>query len=205
MAYVLGYFCADGCMFINSGGSQYISFVSIDKELLEKIKWILKSTHKIAPKRQERPNCKPTFWIQIGCKEIYADIKSLGLSSKKEHRLKLPSIPSPYLRHFLRGYFDGDGCITFGSYKRKNRKSKTSLVTTRFASASREFLADIKQRIGQLTGIKGGFITRWDSCNYLVYAKSDSKRLFRYMYNKINSDFYLKRKYNSYSRAFHNN
>ena len=24
MAYVLGYFCADGCMFVNSGGSKYI-------------------------------------------------------------------------------------------------------------------------------------------------------------------------------------
>jgi hypothetical protein len=50
MAYVLGYFCADGCMFKNSGGSKYIAFASIDRNLLGKIKTVLRSIHKISPK-----------------------------------------------------------------------------------------------------------------------------------------------------------
>jgi hypothetical protein len=38
MAYVLGYFAADGCMFINPRGSKYVSFTSTDREILEKVK-----------------------------------------------------------------------------------------------------------------------------------------------------------------------
>jgi len=204
MAYVLGYFCADGCMFVNSGGSKYISFVSIDRELLEKIKWILKSIHKIKPKRQDRPNCKPTFWMQIGCKEMYSDIENLGLSSKKEHRLRLPDVPPAYFRHFLRGYFDGDGCISYGYYKRKNRKSKVLLITVKFASSSEKFLAEIKDSLRRFALLQGGCITRGDGCKYLVYSRNDSRRLFGYLYDKIDDGIYLKRKYNKFSKIFNN-
>ncbi len=204
MAYILGYFCADGCMFINSGGSKFISFVSTDRELLEKLRRILKSRHKIAPKRQSRPNCKPTFWLQIGSKEIYDDMLKLGLLPRKELRLKLPKVPPKHFRHFLRGYFDGDGCVSYGYYERKNRKSRIFLLTVRFASASKSFLNSIKQQLAQLIDFKRGCISKGDSCYYLAYSKGDSKRLFEYMYDKIDSDFYLERKYNKFLKAFHN-
>lgn len=87
MAYVLGYFAADGCMYKNSGGSKYFNFVSTDYELLEKVKRALGSNHRIASKIQSNPNCKPTFWLQIGCREIYEDIINLGFIPKKEFRL----------------------------------------------------------------------------------------------------------------------
>jgi hypothetical protein len=204
MAYVLGYFCADGCMFVNSGGSKYISFVSIDKELLRKVKVSLNSVHKIVPKRQSRPNCRPTFWLQIGSKEIYEDILKLGVSPNKESRLKLPSIPKIYFRDFLRGYFDGDGCVSYGYYSRRKRKSKVLLITVKFASSSENFLAEIKDRLARFALLQGGCITRGDGCNYLVYSKNDSRRIFGYLYDKISEDIYLKRKYNSFSKVFNN-
>jgi len=55
MAYVLGYFAADGCMYKNSGGSKFINFVSTDYEILTKVKKLLSSQHKILPKRQSNP------------------------------------------------------------------------------------------------------------------------------------------------------
>ncbi len=204
MAYVLGYFCADGCMFTNSGGSKYISFVSNDKELLEKIKRILKSNHKIAPKKQNRPNCKPSFWLQIGSREIYEDIAKLGLSPRKESRLGMPCVPAEYFRDFLRGYFDGDGCISFGYYKRKNRKSKTFLLSVRFVCASKEFLGAIKEQLTKLLKVEYGFITKREGCFCLTYSKKDSIKLFQYMYKNKIEDFYLKRKYNRFLEAFQN-
>ena len=201
MAYVLGYFAADGYMFTNSGGSKYISFVSIDKEILENIKIILKSKHKIKIKKQSRPNCKRTFWLQIGCREIYNDIIKLGLLPNKECRLEIPHIPKVYFKDFLRGYFDGDGCISYGHYKRKNRKSRILLVSVRFASATKEFLNSIKQRLRDFIYLKGGFITKSSGCHYLVYSKNDGLKLFKYMYDKIDSRFYLKRKYNKFLKV----
>lgn len=56
MAYVLGYFAADGCMFVNPRGSRYISFSSTDREILEKIKRMLKSKHKIALRKRYNEN-----------------------------------------------------------------------------------------------------------------------------------------------------
>ncbi len=202
MAYVLGYFCADGCMFKNSGGSKYIAFSSIDRGLLEKIKGTLRSVHKISPKRQSRPNCKPTFLLQIGSQEVYGDLLKLGVFPNKESRLRLPLIPKDYFRHFMCGYFDGDGCITSGYYARKDRKSKSFRMSIKFASSSQSFLADIKDKLVQCAGLKGGFITAGDGCKYLVYSKYDSNKIFKYLYHKINSDIYLERKYTAFLKVF---
>lgn len=204
MAYVLGYFCADGCMFKNSGGSKYISLVSIDKELIEKIRQALESIHKISLKRQSRPNCKRTFLLQLGSKEIYEDLLKLGILPNKELRLRLPSIPEEYFRDFVRGYFDGDGCISSGYYKRKDRKSKNFRMSVKLASSSQLFLEEIKTKLARCASLKGGFITIGDGCRYLVYSKGDSSKLFHYLYDKINNDIYLRRKYNRFLKIFPN-
>lgn len=113
----------------------------------------------------------------------------------------MPRVPTVYIRDFLRGYFDGDGCISHGCYKRKNRKSKVLILMVRFASASREFLNGLKQQLTQKTNLKYGFITEGSGCYYLTYSKEDSKKLFRYMYENINEGLYLKRKYNKFKEA----
>ncbi|MBI5143974.1 MAG: hypothetical protein HZA30_02770 [Candidatus Omnitrophica bacterium] len=201
MAYVLGYFCADGCMYQNSGGSKYINFVSTDFDLLDKVKKILGSMHKIAPKIQNNPNCKPTFWLQIGCREIYEDMVKLGLVPKKAFRLNLPNTPSECFRDFVRGYFDGDGCISYGLYKRRHRKCKAFILMTRFTSCSKKFLDALKKRLHREGGLKRGSMLQQDSYYRLTYSKEDSKRLFKYMYNGATPDYYLERKYNRFCKA----
>lgn len=202
MTYVLGYFCADGGMFINSGRSKYIHFVSTDYDLLEKIKHILKSRHKIAIKRKASGNWKTTHILQIGSKEIYDDLIKLRLKPNKELRLSLPDIPDKYLRHFVRGYFDGDGCVSYGFYKRKNRKSKTFALMVRFSSGTKGFLKDISRRIALVTDLGLGYLSKNGKNFNLTYNKNKSVRLFRYMYYNVSKEQYLKRKYNKFQEAF---
>jgi hypothetical protein len=128
----------------------------------------------------------------------------LGILPNKESRLRLPSVPRDYFRDFIRGYFDGDGCISSGYYNRKDRKSKSFRMSVKFASSSRSFLGDIKNKLSQYTGLKGGFITAGDGCNYLVYSKGDSSKIFNYFYREINNDIYLERKYNVFLKVFPN-
>ncbi|MBI4240030.1 LAGLIDADG family homing endonuclease, partial [Candidatus Uhrbacteria bacterium] len=47
MAYILGFIIADGAVYSNPRGSQYVAFYSCDKELLPKIREALGSNHKI--------------------------------------------------------------------------------------------------------------------------------------------------------------
>ncbi len=201
MAYVLGYFCADGCMYENSGGSKYINFVSIDYELLEKVKQALGSSHRIAPKRQSNPNCKPTFLLQIGSKEIFNDIFKLGLCPKKEFRMTLPEVPTEYFKDFVRGYFDGDGCVSYGLYARKGRKYKTFALMTCFTSCSSDFLNALMKRLQQEGGLIKGVVSQQNRCYRLVYSKNDSKRLFNYMYRGAGVDFCLERKYTKFAKV----
>ena len=48
MAYVLGFFAADGNMIKNRRGAHFIAFYSNDKKLLIKIKVLLKASQKIS-------------------------------------------------------------------------------------------------------------------------------------------------------------
>jgi len=86
----------------------------------------------------------------------------------------------------------------------RNRKSKALLITVKFASSSENFLAKIKDRLARFALLQGGCITKGDGCKYLVYSRNDSRRIFGYLYDKIDDDIYLKRKYNKFSKIFNN-
>lgn len=54
MAYILGFFTADGCLTVNPRGSHYIEFVCNDKDVLEKIRDVMGSKHKISRRIWEK-------------------------------------------------------------------------------------------------------------------------------------------------------
>ncbi len=210
MAYVLGFFAADGGMFINSGGSKYIQFVSTDKEILIKIKKLMNSNHKIGIKKRNPEICgwKDCYLMQIGSKEMYGDLLKLGFTPKKDKTLKFPKVPYKYLSHFVRGHFDGDGSIVFGHYKRKNRNNKTALlILTSFVCGNREFLKELSKKLSSFAHLgKGSLKQKMNNNAYqLSYSINDSKKLFNFMYgdqNSFNRNFCLKRKYDKFIEAF---
>ena len=53
MAYILGFFTADGSMIANKRGAHYIDFHITDKDLLYKIRKIFQSNHKIKKRKQK--------------------------------------------------------------------------------------------------------------------------------------------------------
>ncbi|MFH1868919.1 MAG: LAGLIDADG family homing endonuclease [Candidatus Omnitrophota bacterium] len=209
MAYVLGFFAADGGMFINSEGSKYIQFVSTDKDILTKIKNLIHSNHKISVKKKNlsNPQWAKCYLIQIGSREMYDDLSKLGFTPKKDLMLQFPKIPNRYLSHFVRGYFDGDGSVSFGAYKRKSRNNKQSFyILTRFVSGSRTFLSDLSSKLRLVANIGKGYLgyKSDNRASELAFSVNDSKKLFKYMYNDIDIEpcCYLERKYNRFQEAF---
>ncbi|MBU4457468.1 MAG: LAGLIDADG family homing endonuclease, partial [Candidatus Omnitrophica bacterium] len=64
MAYILGFFAADGEMFINSEGSRYLQFTSTDYEILEKIRNLLLAKQKISLKKKSSKDHKDCYLFQ---------------------------------------------------------------------------------------------------------------------------------------------
>lgn len=200
MAYVLGYFAADGCMFANPRGSKYVSFTSTDKEILEKVKIILGSEHKIGVRKRHNKNWKDLFSLQIGSKKMYNDLIKLGFMPNKADRFKLPEIPPPFFRHFVRGYFDGDGSIIYGCFRRKNRGNKnTPYVLACFASANINFLKRLSMLLIKYADTRKGYLDK--KGQHLYYSKRDSIKLFGYLYKDVSKEQYLERKYHKFSKA----
>ena len=194
MAYVLGFFTADGCMIKNRRGVHFIEFHITDKDLLEKIKKLLNSNHKITARKINK-NWETSYRLQIGSKEIFNDLIKLGLTPNKSKTVNLPKVPKKYFSHFLRGYFDGDGNVAVCRYKRKARNNRlTTVLECGFTCGNKKFLEQLKEKLENI--VKGGTLYYSGKAWRLYFSINDSRQLYKYMYKGLNQDngLFLKRK-----------
>jgi hypothetical protein len=117
-AYWLGFLYADGNISFNTNAI-YIALKESDRNHLEKFKKFIGGNINIFYKKSVNA-CVITF----KCKEMKKDLISLGCIPRKTWLINsIPNIKEELKIHFIRGYFDGDGCITYGS-SQKNGKRK---------------------------------------------------------------------------------
>jgi len=187
MAYVLGFFCADGSMSKNKRGAHFIEFQITDKDLLEKIRKLLDSDHKIT-ERERGERWKTQYRLQIGSKTIFRDLTKLGLTPHKSKTLSLPKMPNKYLSHFTRGYFDGDGNVNICTYQRKNRLNRLSTVLlSGFTCGSEKFVKALKSHLKKFAHILGGTLYYSNKAYRLYFSINDSKKLYDFMYKNHNN------------------
>lgn len=108
-AYVLGFLYADGNISSNLKSVRFLNQLK-DIEILEKIvSLIFVDEFKIKiDKNRNRAR------FDISSKKMVKDLISLGCTPKKSLTLKFPTLEQvgkEFQSHFLRGYFDGDGCV----------------------------------------------------------------------------------------------
>ena len=180
MAYVLGYFAADGCMYQNKRGSRYISFTSIDRQLIETVRTLLRVDNAIEEYTRHRSNDKKRYVLQVGSYRAYEKLLKLGLTPNKSRQLQAPRMPDWAFGAFLRGYFDGDGNIYF--YYSPRGKSRLRL-TVRFTCGSRDFLVAIRRLLVRTTVIsKGSLYSQGPTVFRLVYGLRDARHLYSLLY-----------------------
>lgn len=192
MAYVLGFLFADGNIIATKRGAHFVSFYSSDRVLLQQMKRIMKSNHKLS-KRNARSG--HVYRTQIGSKEIFKDLIKLGLTPLKSARMKMPRIPRSCRGSFIRGYFDGDGNVWSGVVN-KSRSCPSRVIRVSFTSASNDFLTNLLMLIKKTDrDLRGGAIYKIKNknCSRLSFSTQDSLRLYKIMYNSPCTIF-LKRK-----------
>jgi len=202
MAYVLGFFTADGSMRQTKRGTHFIEFQITDRELLFSIRDAMRSDHKITERPMRPRHCKPIYRLQIGSRELFEDLCALGMMQNKTKYVRLPTIPDVYFGDFLRGYFDGDGNVVFSYYRKAKRPYLSKSFATRFTSGSRTLLMDLKNRIVSLLDADGSFYFAGGAWR-LSYSHHSSEKLFQSMYHEgdVADLIYLVRKYKIFLEA----
>lgn len=118
-AYWLGFIAADGCVYRKDNGWQSTLEIGLSKKdinHLKKFKEDIQSDHKISIARFNG------VVLSIYSKKIIDDLILLGITQRKSLTLNPPvGLRLNLIRHFIRGYFDGDGYvgITTNNYKNK--------------------------------------------------------------------------------------
>ena len=213
MAYVLGFLYADGDIEDNrkSSRTQYTTIGSVDKCILEAIKKALGSEHNLnyrAPKKVTYKNGKTYesaegYRLRIGSKKLFDDLLKLGLTTRKSLTIKFPiNIPKVYLNHFMRGYFDGDGCVTIKRGKGKYGQPILKGIAVIFTSGSKMFLEGLRDKMCEAVGFEKMNLYHGNNAYYLKYNTLGSLRWFKYFYGGELPELFLERKFNVFKKYF---
>ena len=215
MAYILGFLYADGDIedVRKSSRTQYTTFGSKDKEILESIRSAMGSEHNINCRAHHRfvsPNgkiykCSDFYRLRIGSKKMFDDLLKLGLTPRKSLTIKFPdNIPNDYFSHFVRGYFDGDGCITIKRGIGKYGQSILKGIAIIFTSGSELFLEGLRDQSCKFAGFGKRSVYYGNSSRayYLKYDTFESLKWFKFFYRDNLSKLFLERKFNVFKKYF---
>lgn len=134
-AYWLGMLYADGTI-QEDRGTVNLGLQTSDEEHIKKFIYCLKSNNPI--KRYIKVMDGKEFSssrVNIYSRQMVDDLIRLGCTQNKSLTLTFPTeeqVPNHLIIHFIRGYFDGDGSISYTTpYKTKRRQYKYSFVGTK--------------------------------------------------------------------------
>lgn len=203
MAYVLGYLYADGSLEDASYlRGKYIRVSSIDKLTIIKIREWLKSKHTIVKIDPPTTNGHKRYLLRIGNHALYDDLTKLGLYPNKSLTIKFPNIPQKNFNHFIRGYFDGDGCVRVCMSKGKKQQLIIRKLSSVFTCGSKLFLEELAKQLNKAVKTKNTKVYNGCKSYMLSYSTEDSVKLFKFLYGNLNKNIFLKRKFDRFNDYF---
>lgn len=192
-AYWLGFIYADGYI-AKSGlyGNEFgIELQKNDYNHLQKFNKSIKGNIEVKyRKRVCNLNNKEyeTCFIRLYSKNIVNDLIKNGVIENKSLSIELPKIDDNLMKHFIRGYFDGDGCITKNSHKNGKKYIKCD-----FTCGSELFVNQLRQYLNN-NNIKS-YISKEDNKPFrlIIGGMKNCDIFLNYIYEDCN--IYLDRKY----------
>lgn len=200
MAYVLGFIYADGSVedCRESSRTCYLLLSNNDLDLLNDISTAMSSEKSVQIRKPRLTKikgkeywCKTSYVVRIGNKKIYEDLIHLGLCSRKSLVIQLPEMPERFFSYFLRGYFDGDGCINI----EKTKKNRMNII---FTSGSKIFIEQLASKIQSICPILKSSVSNGNGAFQLRYNWKNALMVADFMYQDVVSAPYLKYKYIKY-------
>ena len=181
-AYLLGFIFADGCI----SKSRLIVGVNV-RDI-----YIINLLQKFLNKENHLYFTKKTNAVDFGINSLHL-INSLKIHGVKYSKsLKenyIPNIPSELKRHFIRGYFDGDGCI----------RQKSDGFCIDIVSKTKSILTDIYNEFIKYDITTSITFNKTTTCwNLRKSKKEELLKIKDYFYK--DADYYFSRKFDIFNK-----
>lgn len=173
-AYGVGLMTTDGCL---SPDGRHLEFSSKDSENVRHLQRCFGIHTKIGHKIRGTTPYHSCYRTQFGNVELYRFLIGIGLTPRKSRTLRRVIVPSLLFADFLRGVWDGDGCITAFRHPESYRLQWRMHVT----SGSGAFLGWLRYEIETRYGLTGTIFPNVRA-QQLVYYKHQGARLIGMMY-----------------------
>lgn len=178
-AYWLGFLYADG--YVSDGNSVSLELSLKDKKHLQRFNTFMGRNKEIK---------EDSYRVRCIFKDtsISTDLKSLGVIPRKSLILTFPTemqVPDKFIRHFIRGYIDGDGSIYI-----TNNNIMLSVLGTK------EFLSELLKRIDM--GKRTLYRKNQSSSNSYFFQCSGEKAIKTIQYLYSDCTIFLERKYDKF-------
>ena len=147
-AYWLGFIQADGCIYKQGASYRFqMNLSGKDKEHLEKFKSCIEASYPVNTKtvRVKGKDYESSF-IRVDSKEFCENLMLNGIFPRKTLNDSFPELEESLMRHYVRGFFDGDGGVKLD--KRGNNPTRARMSFT----GGEEYLTLLKEHL-EMNGI----------------------------------------------------
>ena len=198
-AYWLGLLYADGWVINNKDSATYEVSIELqdgDGYLLEQLAKAIGGVHQVTYKHGVTDFNGYSYEtdeavLRIYSKKMVNDLIQHGVVPKKTKAEEYPKCER-FLRDFVRGFLDGDGCIYIDHTRCK------PLTMVHFTNSNIELLKYLNQKINDELGITGTIYTEKDYKHRLMYFRQEDVRaLLDWIYYDLSRPM-LKRKHEKY-------
>lgn len=200
-AYLLGFYAADGSI-DETRKTLRIHLQKRDSEIV----YLFKDTispdartftvdkHKTTGRNGQEITANESFGVDITSAKLCNDLVELGYGYRKSWEdLKLPNISEELVRHFIRGYFDGDGCISIWLSQEKGKSDRVRGKFDICAKSASLLNEVIKFFANNNIKLNLNYLKRDNMYRLATTSKKEITKIFHLLYD--DSNFYLSRKY----------
>jgi len=197
-AYFLGFIYADGNL-SKKNHNITITLQESDRDILEKFYQIIYEKPKkllIEQRTLGSGEVRNYLTASVYCQKMHQDLIKQGSPPAKTFIIRFPNnqiVPTDLIWHFVRGYFDGDGCISIAN---------PSHPVVDFSS-NIEFITDLIPFLQQFN-LKCNKMSINKENNKSAYVQLTGNQNIINLYNLLynNANIYMNRKYMTFNKLF---
>ncbi len=202
-AYFLGWMLSDGCVAKNS---LRIKLEQSDEYIIKEMFEKFSSGYKMSTDKNSR--C-----ISLSSTKLISILKSYGcVDNKTSKRFDLPNVHKNLFRHFVRGYFDGDGSLGIRSARPKQMQVSICSIDENFLKQLKEKLLKynisssvyLEDRSGKLLKRPTGEYSSNNANMYRLTLTTHKEKLKFYEFLYDDCTIKLNRKYDKYTSYYLN-
>lgn len=143
-------------------------------------------------------NDNGSVFISITSAKMFKDLAKYNVVPNKTNKdLDLPDLGEKLNRHLLRGFFDGDGCITGWVSKEKGKVDRFRYSFDISSKGKNQLKTIVRILRDNDIHVNINYISRDDMYRIKTSNKKEISKLFDFLYS--DSNFYLSRKFNKFN------